>query len=376
MDEARDTPSIVTPKEFAALLYSCLTERATGLLLAVSGGPDSICLMGLCARLRGQGGWPAFTVATVDHGLRAGARDEALFVEAEARAAGLPVQVLAWNGPKPSRAIQERAREARYGLLTGSCRAIGASHLVTAHTLDDQAETLLFRLTRGTGTAGLAGMDARTRRDGIIHLRPLLAVPKARLLATCAQAGWAFRDDPSNRDPRFARSRMRRLLPALAAEGLTAERFAALANRVARADAALRRGADDLSGMCDMDRPPAGVRFDGRQLAAAPRELMIRVLGVAIERLTGRHGRHGRLERLERLVGDVGTAVERGAPLKRTLGGVLVAVSDEGLITLAPEPRRRSPIPDTDSPAPRQIAPSWREHPASLGKGEHEPYIA
>lgn len=373
MDETGDAASVLTPHAFATLLKASLTERPTGIVLAVSGGPDSICLMGLCAALNAGGGWPPFTVATVDHGLRAEARSEALFVEAQARAVGLPVHLLAWTGPKPSRALQEKAREARYGLLTTLCRTIGASHLVTAHTLDDQAETVLFRLARGTGMAGLAGMAVRTDRNGVVHLRPLLTISKARLIATCAQAGWAFRDDPSNRDPRFARSRMRALLPALAVEGLTADRLAMLAGRAARAEAALRQAADELCRTCDLDCPPACVRFDGRRLAAAPRDLMIRVLGRAVERMAGRPNR---LERLERLVEAVSAALDRGVALRRTLGGALVTVSGDGVIALAPEQRRRGVNAEAKSPAPRQIAPVNHDRCPSLGKGGREPYIA
>src|SRR5690606_4990568 len=118
----------------------------------------------------------------------------------------------------------EAARDARYRLLIQCAREEGASHLVTAHTLDDQAETVLIRLARGSGLAGLAGMRAERDREGIRHARPLLASPKAALLDLCREQGWPFVEDPSNLDPRFARARWRRIMPLLAEEGLTAER--------------------------------------------------------------------------------------------------------------------------------------------------------
>src|SRR5690606_3498551 len=122
-------------------------------------------------------------------------------------------------------------REARYRLLVQCAREAGASHLVTAHTLDDQAETILMRMARGSGLAGLAGMRAETDREGICHVRPLLEWPKASLLTLCREQGWAFVGDPSNEDARFARVRWRRIMPLLAEEGLTAERLARLGER-------------------------------------------------------------------------------------------------------------------------------------------------
>ena len=168
-------------------------DQASGIVAAVSGGPDSMALMHLLARWRATAERPPVLVATIDHGLRPEAADEAAFVAREAAALGLPHRILAWTGDKPSAGIQEAAREARYRLLVAHAREEGASHLVTAHTLDDQAETVLMRLSRGSGLSGLAGMRPETDRQGIRHARPLLDWPKARLLDLCHGAGLAFR---------------------------------------------------------------------------------------------------------------------------------------------------------------------------------------
>ena len=153
-----------------------------------------------------------------------------------------------WTGEKPVTGLQEKARAARYRLLAAAARRAGARCVVTAHTLDDQAETVLFRLARGSGLSGLAAMAKvsplglpamRDAGDSPALVRPLLDIPKARLIATLEAAGLGHAEDPSNADPRFARVRWRTLAPALAAEGLTAERLVQLARRVRRSEAAL-----------------------------------------------------------------------------------------------------------------------------------------
>ena len=167
---------------------------ARAVLLAVSGGPDSTALMHLAAAAaQADPTLPPLAVATVDHGLRPEARAEAEAVAGAADALGLPHHLLAWDGPKPETRLQERARQRRYDLLAGCARDIGATHIATAHTLDDQAETVLFRLMRGSGVAGLAGMAASVHRGGVVHLRPFLGVPKARLVASLPRRRLALR---------------------------------------------------------------------------------------------------------------------------------------------------------------------------------------
>src|SRR6185436_837471 len=106
-------------------------------------------------------------------------------------------------------------------------------------TRDDQAETLLMRLLRGSGITGLAAMARESERDGILLARPLLDISKAQLVATLEKAGIGFADDPTNHDPAFTRPRLRALMPALAEEGGDARNLARLASRLARANAAV-----------------------------------------------------------------------------------------------------------------------------------------
>ena len=224
----------------------------SALILAVSGGPDSTALLYLASRWRaGLKNGPAVIAVTVDHGLRKESGGEAKAVARLCRKLGVVHKTLRWSGGKPKTGLQEAARRARYDLLAKEAARRGVRHVLTAHTLDDQAETILFRLSRGSGLSGLAAMARESQLSGVTIVRPLLDVAKARLIATLRKARIAFADDPSNRDPRFTRPRWREIMPLLAKEGLSAQRLSLLARRIRRAEAALTsavtKAADTLS---------------------------------------------------------------------------------------------------------------------------------
>ena len=168
--------------------------------VAVSGGADSMALL-----LLAKDWAPGVAALTVDHGLRAGSTAEAAQVAAWCASRRIPHCVLAWTGRKPSSGIQEASRTARYELLTQWCRDRGYPHLLVGHHLEDQAETFLIRMQRGSGVDGLAAMPSTTARDGVRIVRPLLGVTPARLTAFLRAAGQPWIEDPSNDDPRFAR---------------------------------------------------------------------------------------------------------------------------------------------------------------------------
>lgn len=324
---------------------------ASGLVLAVSGGPDSLALMLLAARWRavctgglrgGAAAGPAVLVASVDHGLRAGARAEAAMVAALAGRLGFAARVLAWTGEKPRRAVQEAARAARYRLLAEAAEAAGASHVVTAHHRDDQAETVLMRLGAGSGIGGLAAMrpEAALAGTSVRLARPLLGLPKERLVAVAREAGVDAVDDPSNRDPRFARARLRRLPSERAALGLTDARLARLAERAARAEDAL--AAIAAGRLAALAEEGAARLTLSAQLWREPGEIVLRVLALAITHVTAAApARPVALERLERLADDMRAARNAAAGLRRTLHGATVRLSPDGAIEIAPEPPRR-----------------------------------
>ncbi|MGA2043655.1 MAG: tRNA lysidine(34) synthetase TilS [Roseiarcus sp.] len=328
--------------------------RARGVLLAVSGGPDSTALMILSARWAAQGARPPIAAATVDHGLREGARAEAGMAAALAARLGLPHHILEWRGPRPRSRIQERARQARYGLLGACARAIGADFLVTAHHADDQAETVLFRLLRGSGIGGLRGMAPAAALDGLTLARPLLGASKRELVAICEAAGAAYADDPSNSDPRFARTQVRRLTAVLAAEGLGATEIARLARRAGQMEEAVVAQTRAAAARLGWNEPRA--TRDARALLAEPIEIAQRLLAGEIARVAGRPARQLRLEAIENLTRALAEAQARGEALRANVGGASVHLSAGGALGVSPEAPRRSgatpPAQATDRPAP------------------------
>src|ERR1700686_2996099 len=193
-------------------------KAAPAIVLAVSGGPDSIALMWLFGgRRRTFTRGPRLIAVTVDHGLRVEAAREAREVKRLARSLDVDHRTMRWSGTKPKTGLPAAARAARYRLLAEAARAQGATHILTAHTRDDQAETVLMRLLRGSGIAGLAAMARESEREGVRLARPFLDVSKSQLLATLRKARIGFADDPTNRDVNFTRPRLRALLPPRAA---------------------------------------------------------------------------------------------------------------------------------------------------------------
>lgn len=319
-------------------LFGSLSQ-ASGIVAAVSGGPDSMALMHLLARWRAADPHPPVLVATVDHGLRPEAAEEAAFVAQHAALLGLPHRTIAWTGEKPQAGVQEAAREARYRLLVRYAHEEGASHLVTAHTLDDQAETVMIRLSRGSGLSGLAGMRPQRDRDGILHARPLLGLPKRALLDLCRKEDWGFVSDPSNADERFARVRWRRIMPLLAHEGLTAERLARLAERAAQAEEALDAKAREALDRAEPRVDGEGFSFKAGILANEPFAIALRVLEQALVRAC-LSLENSRLQRLEACTERLRESIRQGGGLRLTIAGGLVRLDSSGRVWIRQEPPR------------------------------------
>lgn len=346
--EAANRPEPEAPVFAAARIAQLFApwQGARKILLAVSGGPDSTALMLLAAAWAPRGG-PALHVATVDHGLRREARHEAEQVGASAGELGLPHDILVWDGDRPTTRIQERAREARYRLLFAHAARIGADVVATGHHADDQAETILFRLARGSGVGGLAGMAASRERLGLIHARPLLQCSKTELMQCCAAYRHGFLNDPSNRDPAFARTRLRALSGLLDEAGLSRDALLRLGRRAARAEAALAARAAVVASALTPEPAADAFRANVSMLAREPEEIVLRVLAGAIA-ASGGPARPLRLDRLETLAASFHTALAAGAPFSATLGGAALRLDGRGMLTIRAEaPRRRgvSPAP-------------------------------
>lgn len=224
--------SAATVARFAADLGALAAIASDRVLVAVSGGPDSLALLLLTHAVLGD----RCRAATVDHGLRAESGEEAAFVARLCAARGIEHATL--TAPLPDRAgrtanLSARARALRYRLLEDHAAATGADHIATAHHADDQLETLVMRLNRGAGVAGLAGVRARGGRI----VRPLLGWRRAELVALVADQGIVAVDDPSNVSDRFDRARLRKALAQV--DWLDADRWGQSARALGDAEDAI-----------------------------------------------------------------------------------------------------------------------------------------
>ncbi len=313
---ARDPARVLGAAEFGALMQPLGPfESAPHIAVGVSGGADSLALAVLLHRwARPRGG--RVTALSVDHRLRPEAKAEVVQVGRLLRPLGIGHRTLRDSGPVPSVNLQAEARRIRHRLLEDWCTRNGVLHLALAHHLEDQAETFLLRLARGSGLDGLAAMPSVAVRNQVQVLRPLLRVPKARLIATLKSQRLEWIEDPSNREPRHARVRIRALAPALAAEGLSAARLAAAAAHLGRARRALDRDLAELLVGAVRLHLAGYAELDSRALAGAPDELALRGLAHLLTTLGGMDY-SPRLARLERLLAQLRAGVDRGL----TLGG-------------------------------------------------------
>ena len=286
--------------------------------VGLSGGGDSVALLHLLA------GWAKTRKAKppvaliVDHGLRKSSGSEARKAALLAKTLGIQAHILVWKGKKPSADIEAAAREARYRLMGDWCRKNGIASLYLAHTRDDQAETFLLRLARGSGLDGLSAM--RIRGDypiedysELVVLRPLLGASRETLrdFLTAEKAHWS--EDPMNEDPRFARVRIRKSWPLLEEIGLGRARLADAAAHLARARDALDAVTEAvLLRACRAEKDVMLV--EPAALVAAPPEVALRALARILMAVSGQDYRP-RFVRLERLFGLICAGLEAGVTL-------------------------------------------------------------
>ena len=303
----------LTTAELAAVLDALGGfEARPAIAVAVSGGPDSLALILLAQRWARQRGGEAWAL-TVDHGLRPESAEEARTVAGWLASRAVPHEILVWDGEKPATGIQEAAREARYRLLAQWCRGHGVLHLLTAHHREDQVETHLIRRRAGSGIDWLAGMSAVRELAGCRLVRPLLAVPRARLLALLAQEGQPFLHDPSNLNPAFERARLRlqgSVIP-VRCEDVVAESRAYGAARIER-----ERVLDELLARAVSLHPAGFAMLEPSVLGGVETELVERLLG-RVAACIGAARYPARRVRLARLCAGLMVRPDRA----RTLGG-------------------------------------------------------
>jgi tRNA(Ile)-lysidine synthase len=327
------TAGPLTDDDFAGLMALLGPfEHNPAVAVAVSGGADSLALCLLADRwARGKGG--KVLGLTVDHGLRPASAAEAEQVGIWLGGRAIAHRILCWRPDRaPSGDIQAAARRARYALLAEECRSRAILHLLLGHHRDDQAETVLLRLARGSGVDGLAAMAGIAVLADQQILRPFLAVPRARLEATLRSLGQSWIDDPSNVSDAYGRSRLRRLMPILAAEGVTAAGLAATSRRLGRARQALEK-ATEVAAVGAVTLDPAGFAWlDAAALAVVARDISLRLVGRLCRTIGGSHY-PPRIERLERLE----QALRHGLRRRRTFAGCLfVPTADRVMVCREP----------------------------------------
>ena len=267
--------------------------------MAVSGGSDSMALAMLAANWAKKKGI-TFTALTVDHGLRSAATEETKCVKHWLEEWGISTHILTWKGPHPKKGIQEAARDARYQLMANYCEGEKIDDLLLGHQLEDQLETLLMRLSKGSGLEGLAAMQRVSQKGKLRLLRPLLGVRREILRDYLRMQKQQWIDDPSNENPIYTRTRVGSVLKELEQlPGSNLETVALSLRRIQRASQSLEMLArQKIHEVCDIS-PLGYIRFPLRALEGCPDELALRMLGIVLRCVGG--GKRIKLQSLEDL---------------------------------------------------------------------------
>lgn len=270
--------------------HSMLADGDT-VVVAVSGGPDSTCLLDVLHRLAAKRSWDLH-VAHVDHGLSERAEEIAARVSSDAAAAGFEVHLIKAPDLEGSN-LHARARLFRYAFFETVARELGAQAVATGHTLDDRVETTLARLIHGAGTEGLAGIPpAMTAQTGAKRVRPLIEARRKATRAYCDEIDLTYDDDPANSDDRFDRSAIRSTVVAPIEQRWGEGSIFAMATSAER----LRDDAEALKGLAatlyrELASGEGGqVRFARSGLNPLPRALRGRLLERAVGRVRDRSG--------------------------------------------------------------------------------------
>ena len=340
-------PIAETSQQFAHALaaHPELSEGSIG--LAVSGGGDSIALMQLAARRLPPN--KLFAI-TVDHGLRREAADEVALVAEQAEALGVKHDIARWQWDGQGN-LQAAAREGRWAAIRHWALTYNLRSVWLGHTEDDQVETVLMRLARGSGIDGLTAMYPTARRDGLRIFRPLLGCTRAALRDWLKAAGVGWCEDPSNDDPRFDRVRARQMLTQLCDLGLTRKRLLQTVDHMQAAHLTLQHAAKQFAqehvrqDAGDLIFSPAALALDK---ADAPR----RVMAAGFGWVSGQKYRP-RFEQLR----NAAEAVKKGQTV--TLGGCLLAPDQSGAVRVSREAAATRPVTRDTATGPDAQGAFW-----------------
>jgi tRNA(Ile)-lysidine synthase len=299
-----DSP--LTFDEFSAYMTAALPFGVGGgetIAVAVSGGGDSMALAALLKEWGAAHSVPLYAL-TVDHGLRSESLAEAAQVGSILSGWGVPHVTLCWEGEKPRSRIQELARAARYRLMGEFCRSKNIRYLFLAHHADDQMETFLYRLAKGSGIDGLTGMSPCQvfEEEGITLVRPLLGVSHRRLIATCLERQIKWIEDQSNVSQRFVRGRLRGAKEVLEEEGLTVPRILSAMRRFDRIVKFAEQVAETEYKNNLIEKEAKRIVMSLDRLKVLPEEVVLRIFKRLILEIGGKKTYPPRLQDIEALV--------------------------------------------------------------------------
>jgi len=310
-----------------------ILPKPNTIAIALSGGADSMALALLTQEWAKKDKIQMVTL-TVDHRLRKESSKEAKRVASWMKKRGIPHHILTLSKKLPVGNRQAAAREARYAELIQWCHAHNIHHLLLGHHQDDQAETFLLRLARGSGVDGLACMSAMSELQGITLLRPLLDIPKSSLIAYLKRKKQPWAEDPSNQSLAYERNRIRQMRVAI---GISSERLAGTASRMRHAREALEYYTEQLLEKAAHRSRQGHLELQAQQLLAAPRDVGLRALAQLLCLINGEIYKP-RLDDLTRLYNALADKNWKGS----TLAGVQLIPKKNDTVWLVKEKRAQS----------------------------------
>ena len=310
-------------------------EVRSDFAVAVSGGPDSLALLFLSKQYAEDNNLN-FIAIGIDHSLRTNSKDEIQWVKKFLKKKKIKFYSIKWEGKKPQSNIMALAREKRYQLLTNHCKKLKIPYLLTAHHLDDEIENFLMRLIRGSGLKGLSSLKPRLKhkKTGVYIVRPLLEHPKKSLIKYLATIKQAYIEDPTNKDNRFDRTRIRILSSKLITEGLNKSRFLNVISNLKKSENAIISSIDFYLREIIINENKNSIKINLRKFIEMPDEIQFRIL-VKIASLVGMKKQSLRAQSVLNLINKINKADFKQATFNKCL-----FKRSQGFVNVIPEKGR------------------------------------